>query len=531
MTGKRIPFAPFAALLIVGWLTAGGPGAFGPGACGVGLGGPFGAGGQAQAAEVLVVCPPVFREALKPWVEHRHQEGLQVSLVEPGSDADQLRTRLARAADATTRYVLLIGDAPVVGTPCDPVCQTPILYAPTRVTAAWGSTPTLSSDLLFGDFDGDLVPEAVVGRLPVDTPAQLEDLVGRILARERSADFGSWRSEVQLVGGVGGFGALADQAIESVTRTIVTSMLPADTRTRVCYASPGHLFYPAEGSFTDAVLDRYRQGSRFWVYAGHGQVTQLDRVPGSRDGLPVLDRQSVKRLSRPAEGSPIAVMLACYTGALDAAEDSLAEEMLLCEGGPIAVLAGSRVTMPYGNTTAAVGLIDGVFKQRLPRLGDAWLNALRQMHQEGATETTSARIMIDALASIVSPPGTNLVDERREHMMLYNLIGDPTLRLQHPEPISVSVPAGHNPGEPVCVEVESPIAGTLRVCLDRPLGSVFEGDPNETTVASLEIPVQQGQAVAPTLTLPDGLSGPIVVRVTVAGDRVWGTGAARTIVR
>ncbi len=284
----------------------------------------------------------------------------------------------------------------------------------------------------------DLVPEAVVGRLPVDTPEQLETLIARIKAQEASVDFGSWRSEVQLVGGVGGFGAMADHAIESVTRTIVTSVLPAETRTCVCYASPGHLFFPTSATFTEAVLDRYQRGARFWVYAGHGQITQLDRVPGTVDGIPVLDQRSVKRLSRPPGGAPIAVMLACYTGALDAAEDSIAEEMLLCDGGPIAVVAGSRVTMPYGNTTAAVGLIDGVFKQRLPRLGDAWLSALTQMHQEVSGDTSATRIMIDALATVVSPPGTNLVDERREHMMLYNLLGDPTLRLQHPEELEIS---------------------------------------------------------------------------------------------
>jgi hypothetical protein len=139
--------------------------------------------------------------------------------------------------------------------------------------------------------------------------------------------------------------------------------------------------------------------------------------------------------------------------------------------------------------------------------------------------------MIDALATIVSPPGTNLVEERREHMMLYNLIGDPTLRLQHPELVAVSVAAGHDRGEAVCVEVESPIAGKLQVCLDRPLGSVSEGDPNETTIASIEIPVLPGQPVSPRLALPGNVSGPIVVRVTVSGDRVWATGAARTIIR
>ncbi len=487
--------------------------------------------GRAFSADVIVVCPRAFQQALVPWVDYRSDEGLVVRVIEPQRDAEALREQIREQSDASTRYVLLVGDAPVFGAPCNTLSQTPILYSPTKVTAAWGSTPTLSSDLLYGDFNRDSVPDAVVGRLPVDTPQQLEKLVTRIIAREASVDFGSWRSEVQLVGGVGGFGAMADHAIESVTRTIVTSVLPAETRTCVCYASPGHVFFPTSGSFTDAVLDRYQRGARFWVYAGHGQVTHLDRVPGTASGVPVLDQQSVQRLARPAAGAPIAIMLSCYTGALDAAEDSIAEEMLLCDGGPIAVVAGSRVTMPYGNTTAAVGLIDGVFKQRLPRLGDAWLSALTQMHQEVSGDTSPTRIMIDALATVVSPPGTNLVEERREHMMLYNLIGDPTLRLQHPQDIVMSVAAGHRRGAPICVEIESPINGTLRVCVDRPLGSVTDGDPNETTVAWLETVVEQGTHVSPKLLVPRDVSGPIVVRAMVSGDRTWATAAARTIIR
>ncbi len=442
-------------------------------------------GGEA----VVVVCPTQFRDALQPWLDHRISGGMVCRVIDSNPDASALQASIRDAADADTRYVVLVGDAPVFGTPCNALRQTPILYSPTTVTAAWGSTPTLSSDMLYGDFDQDQIPDASVGRLPVDDPIQLEQLIERIKARERSNDFGAWRGNVQLVGGVGGFGALADNAIESVTRTIVTGVLPAETRTTVCYASPGHVFFPRDRSFTDAVVDRYQQGARFWVYAGHGQITVLDRVSGT----PVLDQRSVKRLNRPGGESSIAVMLACYTGALDAAEDSIAEEMVLSAGGPIAVFAGSRVTMPYGNTMAAVGLIDGVFTQKLPRLGDAWLDALVQMHQETTSDTSTTRMMIDALATVVSPAGTNLADERREHMLLYNLIGDPTLRLHHPQPLAIVIPPGHESGELIQLQIKSPISGELNLSFDRPLGAVTEGDPNETTIASMASHVVAGR--------------------------------------
>ena len=84
----------------------------------------------------------------------------------------------------------------------------------------------MASDMPFGDFDQDKIPDAAVGRLPVQRAVELDQFIDRIIAYERSDDFGSWRGQVQLVGGIGGFGMMADAAIESVTRTVVTSVLP-----------------------------------------------------------------------------------------------------------------------------------------------------------------------------------------------------------------------------------------------------------------------------------------------------------------
>ncbi|MCG8653188.1 MAG: C25 family cysteine peptidase [Pirellulales bacterium] len=257
----------------------------------------------------------------------------------------------------------------------------------------------------------------------------------------------------------------------------------------------------------------------------------MDRVPPGRNGIPVLDQKSVRKLERPAGGCPIAVMLACYTGAIDASEDSLAEEMIRCEGGPIAVLAGSRVTMPYGNATAAVGLINGVFQQRPPRLGDAWLYALQDMHQEVSRDRSATRVMIDALATLVSPAGSNLLDERREHMFLYQLIGDPTLKLRHPQQLKLEVKAGYQAGQQVEMKVTSPIDGELVLSLDRPLGAVTKGDPNQLAIGSATATVIANQVARPKITLPDSFQGPIIVRAIVSGKNGWASAASKTILR
>jgi hypothetical protein len=491
----------------------------------------LGVGNPCQGAEVIAVCPAPFRAALKPWIAHRQSQRVSVQVIDSQSDAKSLHEAIKMAAGPETKYIVLCGDSPVIGTIANPARDVPTFYRRTSVTANWGSTPTFATDMPYGDVDADGVPDAAVGRMPVQRENDLSRLVGRIIAYENSDDFGPWRGQVQLVGGIGGFGMMADAAIESVTRTVVTSVLPAETKTNVAYASPGHLFYPAGDSFTDAVVDQFAAGSRFWVYAGHGQVTELDRVPQTRDGIPVLDPQSVKRLNRPAKAAPIALLLACYTGAIDAAEDSLAERMLLTDGGPIAVIAGSRMTMPYGNTTAAVGLIKGVYTEQLPRLGNAWLSALKQMHAGDSKEKATSRIMIDAVAKLVSPAGTKLIDERHEHMGLYNLLGDPTLKLQHPAAAKIDVASGFDFGETIEINVASPIAGDLTLSVDRPLGAVTKGNPNATTVASITSAVEANVTSMHRIALPTGVSGPLTIRAIVSGSDQWATAAAKTNVR
>ena len=83
----------------------------------------------------------------------------------------------------------------------------PTWEVPAKVVARFGSEPTIASDNGYADLDGDALPDLAVGRLTADTPAELAGMVGKILAYERSVDFGPWRRNVNLMAGLGGFGA------------------------------------------------------------------------------------------------------------------------------------------------------------------------------------------------------------------------------------------------------------------------------------------------------------------------------------
>ncbi|MEO1615816.1 MAG: C25 family cysteine peptidase [Planctomycetota bacterium] len=510
---------------------------------------------RATAAEpavesAMVVCPKVFRDALQPWLDYRRGQGMQVRVFGAEPTPEALRSSLQEARVPSDRFVLIIGDAPVIGTPTDATREVPVHYRKTTVTAAFGSTPTFPTDAPYGDLDGDGQTELAVGRLPVKTPAQFTSIIERIRAYEGSRDFSAWRGRMQLIGGVGGFGILADTAIESTTRLVLTSSLPPSVRASVLYGSPGHRFYPRK-RFTESVIETYQQGCRVWVYAGHGMIDRLDRVPSGPTGIPVLDSKTVQQLQCEPEKAPIAVLLCCYTGAIDAAVDSFAERMVRQPGGPIAVIAGSRVTMPYGNASLTLGMVDAFHGRRstsddpkqesvrpAERLGDLFLQALQRLEAKSITETSQVQSLVDTLSTLVSPAGSSLVEERREHASLYGLLGDPLLKLHPPQPVEVTTDAGFDAGAPVRVRINSPIAGRCLVMLDRPLGNVKRSqpgepvvDPNDLTITSQSMDVKPNETSELSIELSQEHQGLLRIRVHVDGESTWASGGTQTNIR
>ncbi|QDV70292.1 hypothetical protein Poly24_40120 [Rosistilla carotiformis] len=438
----------------------------------------------ATARDVIVVCATDLRPAIAPWVQYRQSQGVAVHVIDSKPLAGDLVTDLqAIVATGNVRpeAIVIFGDCRIQGPrwPVDPRLHVPTHHLPSPVAASLGSLPTLATDSPYGDLDGDGVLDVPVGRIPVDGAAQVASFVERLRQYESSRQFGPWRHQVDLTAGVGGFGLLIDTALESVVRGILTSQLPASIQTRVTYASPTSPFFPGANNFCRTVINGFNGGGLFWVYAGHGHVTQLDRVPATAEGMPILDDKTVGQLKRPAERSPIALLLACYTGAFDAKDDCLAEQMLLEPGGPIAVFAGSRMTLPYGNAIIATSLIQSWFESRPETLGQVWLETVHRATREPSQANAAAPSMLDAMAAMMSPTSDRLPQERREHTQLYNLLGDPLLRISHPEQVSLECPVSAQPGSQITVNGMAPHGGKLTLELHR------RGEPSRDELREL----------------------------------------------
>ncbi|MCE9546447.1 MAG: hypothetical protein K8T25_13150 [Planctomycetia bacterium] len=423
----------------------------------------------ASPIDTLVVCPAELREALAPWLAYRASQGHRIALASNEPSAEVLHDTIRQVAAAGgLRAVLLVGGARL-GMENDPAVRArsvPVHYPASRVIRRFGGEKAIASDNGYADLDGDGLPDVSVGRLPVETPEELTSLVRRTIDYERSRDFGAWRRRINLVAGVGEFGPLVDQAIEDATRGFLTGGIPAGYQTSMTYANWRSPFCPDPRQFGRTAVARFNEGCLFWVYLGHGQVTAFDQfvTPGHRQ--PICGADDLRRIDCQS-GSPIALLFCCYAGAFDAPQRCLAAELLRQDGGPVAVLAGSRMTMPYGMAALSSELLDGCFKQHCDTLGELVLNAKRRL--AGDSAGNPRREALDKLAVLANPSGDQLPAERLDHLQLFNLLGDPWLRIGQPQVLKLNAPREAAAGTIVEVEGQTPVAGrgTLELVVRR----------------------------------------------------------------
>lgn len=553
--------------------------------------GPDGASpnGSKPASSVIVVRPSGWGPALKDWSDYR-SSSYHIVEIDSGKDSHEQRQAImnaVRVANPPASAIMLCGDS-MVEVPIQPQDKAPVgakrkfqiltpgVTVPTTVQLGSFTTPDLGTDAHFADVDGDGCPDLSIGRIPVKTPEELRRFLLRSIEYEAIAS-GPWNDTLHVTAGVGGFGVLADTAIEAVTRRFLTEGIPDHFHLQMTYASCTSTYCPNPFQLRESYIERINRGGLFWVYIGHGAVTHLDAMQVGEQFLPIGDAADAARF-RVQTRPPIAIMLACFTGAFDATADCFSERLLQQPSGPIAVISGSRVTMPYGLSQFASELINGCFRDRIPTLGEIVLEAKRRTWERDDSETADAsnatavanepgqsapgegridirkryRKIVTDMAQALSPGDHSLVEERREHVRLMNLFGDPLLRIPYPDAIALNVPATATAGDTLRVEGTSPTDGRLMVELslmrDRlpegvaPLdaynGSAAQLEQMQSTyerssqlvIAKREANIQAGP-FREDLVIPATLKGRCVVSAYVYGQDGWAVGSRRIVIR
>lgn len=301
----------------------------------------------------LVIAPEVFHAALTPLLEARRSAGLTVALVSPQAvydsygdgrpDAQALRLFIQSLP--ALRYVLVVGDgsAAVEGY----TGEAGALRVPTPYVRTFYVGETPADGLLGADAEGQ--PRVAVGRFPAQSVAEVEAMVAKTLAWEQSG-----AQQAIMVNDKESAFAQFIEALQPLTPVADPLRVDAnvgDARTRL--------------------LERLNAAPSWVTYCGHGSLTQLSKeeLLTFKDGW-----------TQPA----VFVSWTCLSAYfVHPQQEGLGEVWLRQPQGGVVAFLG-----PTGETTSGEQrpYAEAFYRAlaTMPRVGDAWVEALRQGGSEDA---------------------------------------------------------------------------------------------------------------------------------------------------
>ena len=316
-------------------------------------------------ADYVIVTHPNFTSALTHLIALRQAQGLTVTVENTQAiydtygdgrpDPEAIRAYLKNAYQNWTpspTYVLLVGDGTF----------DPKLYRPTSTTTyvppyladvdPWaGETAADNRYVAFGGGAHPL-PDLLLGRLPVNTLAEAQTVMDKIVQYETRPAPGMWNSNVALVAddpdpGAGNFPADSDL----VASTYITAPYTAQ---KLYYLPPT----TTVTSLHDNILFRWNWGASLIMFDGHSSIYQwaaerlfhLDDVASLNNG-PHL---------------PVVVELTCFTASFHDPGGPTLDEALVRRpnGGAVAVWGATGLGVATGHHNLVNGFMQSAYQQR-----------------------------------------------------------------------------------------------------------------------------------------------------------------------
>lgn len=507
-------------------------------------------------ARFLIVTHPNFLTAANELKAHKQALGISTRVVttseitgaSPTATRTQIRNWIANYYNThlvRPKWVLFVGDAEFVPTSYDDI--SPFVSDPNFPEHARSA-----GDMWYGQFqpgdDAFTVPPFGIGRLPVDTQAQAATIVAKVKSYELfppvnpifGSDFYSrltFASHFQADSST-----IKDQRwfveTSEIVRNHATSLnydvarlywAPANSDPRfynsgaaipLALRKPG---FPWNADAADVVAS-INAGSALVYHRDHGWWTGWSH-PGFSTG-------NLGAVSVSNNQFPVVLSINCASGIFDNETVDLppqlvapgygpsmlstyfSEAFLRKSDGALAVIGDTRISSTTANNHMTLGLFDGIFPGLLPygsaapskRLGDLLNYAKTYIKQVAAGSATNSH----PLNSSGTRPG---VATLRHELNIYNLLGDPTVKLR------VS-PKGLLPW-PVAINKAVLEGKFLRVQLkpnDRPLPegdwvTVIAIDPAKGTVVGRGVADASGNA---SIDLGDNPPKNVIVRAAAS---------------
>ncbi len=442
------------------------------------LGGPF----LCLGTEFLIITHPDFRAAADDLQAWKQAKGISTAVVEVGTDPGQIGETAAdiqlfirnryNNCMIQLSYVLLLGDADFV-----------VPYY--RLAPDTGDLAGTDLDYALMDNFG-ILPDLAVGRIPVDTLTQAQDVVDKTINYEQNppnvasfydnaamasyfqccrndvvndgTDTRSFVETVELVRDElmdEGYTVnriyttdndrtddptdptnFYDETVRDTTpnRYYNNALLPSDLR-----ASSG---YPWNGNTTD-VIDAFNDGNFLIIHRDHGSITSW--------GDPSFSTFNHGSLTNGAL-TPIVYSINCVTGIYDnetrdPANDVktynttttgvyFAESLLrIPDGGAVGIIGDVRNSPSWANSALTRGLVDATWYGTVPGNGNRGTSLTRL-----GDILNYGKVYLEGQVGVAQTAGSISSTSADHDVIIYNVFGDPTLEMwtNNPHPFSLS---------------------------------------------------------------------------------------------
>jgi len=409
-------------------------------------------------ARLIIVSAPDLLPAANSLRTHKVSRGISTRVVSTdttGTSAANIKAYLTNAYNTwfvRPKWVLFMGDSELI----------PTHYGQVNIFQPWGENAKNAGDIYFGQLTGDdrSIPVFGMGRFPVDTLAQAQQMVDNVIAYENSPPlapfFGqSYYSRLTFAAqfqdddldgkAERGFAQTSEDirdymtgnnfAVERIYRTkpfassptlyVDNSAVPADLQKPT---------FPWTGNSTD-VINAANNGTSIIYHRDHGWWTGW--------GTPSFSTANLSSISVMNNMFPVVYSINCASGIFDNETVDLpanivnsgygpnvssvywAETFVRKANGAIGVIGDTRSSQTWVNNDMAMGLFDATWPD----------------YKNGFGSTTSIRKLGDVLnhaKAYVKAQAWDAANERQE-LKIYNLLGDPTVEIKSRPPFTIEI--------------------------------------------------------------------------------------------
>jgi uncharacterized membrane protein len=360
-----------------------------------------------NGADYIIIAPTAFLTASQTLATYRAAQGLRVKVVDVADLYNQfndgiyhpiaIKNFLAYAYShwqaPAPAYAVLIGDGhwnfKNQGTYGAPTIYMPPFLA---FVDPWQGEVD-ATNLLAAFVGNDILPDISIGRMPVNSVAELNTVISKTMIFEQAGPQAYQTGSLFLADNAdaaGNFKQLSDE--------LIANNYPTHFQAMRVYEDD----LLAQGSCcrngTNVITKTLNQtGTLLLVYSGHANI---DRWADSL--LRDIDIPQLTNLNR----LPIVLSLTCLDGYWyfpTVSTASIMEQMVrAANGGAVATFSPSGLGLVTGHNTLASGVLDAIFKDGVQRLGPATIAGKVNVYARG--------------------DGLDLINT-------YTILGDPALRL------------------------------------------------------------------------------------------------------